>query len=242
MNNRLRRIVLTSTIGNALEFYDFTICGVFIATLSRVYFPSSNPTLSLFASFFAFSAAFWTRPFGAYIFGYIGDRFGRKKALSISVSLMGLPTFFIGILPGYEILGVAAPLMLILCRMIQGLCTGGEYNGAAIFALEHAANRQPGFISGFISASCVLGAITATVAGFIVFLPSMPAWAWRIPFLFGAVVSFVGYYLRRTSQESPAYTTSQALVKRQPLLTVFRESKKPFLVNIVVGGMNRPAA
>lgn len=238
MNKPLRKVILTSIIGNALEFYDFTICGVFISTLSRIYFPSIDPTLSLFASFFAFSAAFWTRPFGAYVFGYIGDCFGRKKALTLSVTLMGLPTFFIGILPGYEVLGIAAPLILILCRMVQGLCTGGEYNGAAIFALEHAEGRQPGFVSGFISASCVLGAITATIAGFLVSLSFMPSWAWRVPFLFGAVVSVVGYYVRRACSESPEYVGLKESTKNQPILTVFRESKVPFLVNIVAGGMN----
>jgi len=238
MNQSLKKIVFTSVIGNALEFYDFTICGVFITTLSKVFFPSIDPTLSLFASFFAFSAAFWTRPFGAYVFGYIGDRLGRKKALTLSVSLMGLPTFFIGILPGYEILGIAAPLILILCRMLQGLCTGGEYNGAAIFALEHAANKRPGFISGFISASCVLGAITATIAGAIVSLSFMPSWAWRVPFLFGAVVSVVGYYVRRACSESPEYVGLKELPKNLPILTVFKESKAPFFVNIVTGGMN----
>ncbi len=238
MDKNLRKTVAVSAIGNALEFYDFTICGVFIATISTIYFPSSNPTLSLFASFFAFSAAFWTRPFGAYVFGYIGDRFGRKKALTISVSLMGLPTFFIGVLPGYETIGTAAPIILILCRMLQGLCTGGEYNGAAIFALEHGTKKQSGFISGFISSSCVMGAITATLAGVVVFQPGMPAWAWRVPFLFGALVSLVGYYLRRSSQETPEYLQIKNTSKRQPILSLFKESKAPFLTGITMGGIN----
>jgi MHS family proline/betaine transporter-like MFS transporter len=239
MTQSLRKIVATSVIGNALEFYDFTICGVFIATLSQVFFPNSNPTLSLFASFFAFSAAFWTRPFGAYVFGYIGDRLGRKKALTISVTLMGLPTFFIGILPGYEILGMLSPLILILCRMLQGLCTGGEYNGAAIFALEHAANKRPGFISGFISASCVMGAIAATIAGAIVAQPHMPSWAWRVPFLSGAFISLIGYYVRRQCHESPEYLVSSRTPSHaQPLVLVFKDSKIPFLVNLLAGGMN----
>ena len=239
MNQSLRKIVATSVIGNALEFYDFTICGVFIATLSKIFFPNINPTLSLFASFFAFSAAFWTRPFGAYLFGYVGDRLGRKKALTISVTLMGLPTFFIGILPGYETWGIVSPIILILCRMVQGLCTGGEYNGAAIFALEHAANRKPGFISGFISASCVMGAISATIAGAIVAAPYMPSWAWRVPFLLGACISLIGYYVRRQCHESPEYlSVSKNSQKAQPLIYVFRKSKIPFLLNVIAGGMN----
>jgi MHS family proline/betaine transporter-like MFS transporter len=239
MKQSLRKIVVTSVIGNALEFYDFTICGVLIATLSQVFFPNSNPTLSLFASFFAFSAAFWTRPFGAYVFGSIGDRFGRKKALTISVILMGLPTFFIGILPGYETLGILSPVILILCRMVQGVCTGGEYNGAAIFALEHAANKRPGFISGFISASCVMGAIVATIAGAIVSQPHMPSWAWRVPFLFGAFISLIGYYVRRQCHETPEYLASSRTSSYvQPLLLVFKEYKIPFLVNLLAGGMN----
>ena len=151
---------------------------------------------------------------------------------------MGLPTFFIGVLPGYETIGTAAPIILILCRMLQGLCTGGEYNGAAIFALEHGTKKQSGFISGFISSSCVMGAITATLAGVVVFQPGMPAWAWRVPFLFGALVSLVGYYLRRSSQETPEYLQIKNTSKRQPILSLFKESKAPFLTGITMGGIN----
>jgi MHS family proline/betaine transporter-like MFS transporter len=112
------------------------------------------------------------------------------------------------------------------------------YQTFAIFALEHAAHKKPGFISGFISASCVLGAITATIAGSIVSLPFMPSWAWRVPFLLGAVISLIGYYARRTCHESPEYNESQASLKRQPLLFILQESKVPFFINIVTGGMN----
>ncbi len=120
-----KKIVLSSFVGNALEFFDFTLCGVFMMTLSNVFFPATDPNLSILAGIFTFSAAFYTRPIGALLFGYLGDTYGRKKILSVTVFLMGIPTFVIGILPSYESIGLFAPITLIACRLLQGLCTGG---------------------------------------------------------------------------------------------------------------------
>ena len=119
-----KKILTSSIIGNALEFYDFTLCGVFITILAREFFQSTNGNNVLWG-FFAFSAAFWTRPLGAFVFGYIGDNYGKKVALTWSLALMGIPTFLISILPSYNSIGIIAPVILIICRMLQGLCTGG---------------------------------------------------------------------------------------------------------------------
>lgn len=199
------KMVATSALGNTLEFYDFVICGVFIAKISEVFFPASSPTVALFASIFAFSAAFFTRPLGAYVFGLIGDKFGRKVALTYSMILMGFPTITIALLPGYATLGIMSPIILVFCRMIQGLSTGGEYNGSAIFAIEHGNSNQMGLISGIIGGSCMIGAMFASFAGSIMLQPDMPEWAWRIPFAIGALASFVGFIMRKSAKETDAY-------------------------------------
>lgn len=236
-NQNLRRRILTSSlIGNALEFYDFTLCGVFVAILAKVFFSAQNET-SILWGFFAFSAAFWTRPLGAFIFGYIGDKFGRKVALTWSVSLMGIPTLIISMLPGYETLGLLSPVILILCRMLQGLCTGGEYNGAAIFALEHLKNK-PGLISGLISGSCVIGALGAMFMGFLTTQPWMPEWAWRVPFAMGALVSVVGFVIRRKTIESMEFLQAKTDLSTVPFIKVWTEDRKGFLLSIALGLFN----
>ncbi len=231
------KMIGTSALGNALEFYDFVICGVFIAKISEVFFPSTSPTIALFASIFAFSAAFFTRPLGAYAFGLIGDTFGRKVALTYSIMLMGFPTLVISLLPGYNTLGIAAPIILVLCRMVQGLSTGGEYNGAAIFAIEHGQAKQMGLISGIIAGSCMVGAVFASFAGSLMLRPEMPDWAWRIPFFIGSLVSFMAFVLRKNAKETDAFIQIKEKKKeqKQPMKTIFKNHKSAFLMNIIVG-------
>ncbi len=230
-------MIATSALGNALEFYDFVICGVFIAKISEVFFPHASPTIALFASIFAFSAAFFTRPLGAYVFGVVGDTFGRKVALTYSVMLMGFPTLIISLLPGYATLGIAAPIILVLCRMVQGLSTGGEYNGAAIFAIEHGQAAQMGLISGIIAGSCMVGAMFASLAGYLVLQPEMPGWAWRVPFFIGALVSFMGFVLRRKAKETDAFLhiAKQKQQQKQPMKSIFKNHRGAFSMNVVVG-------
>lgn len=232
-----RRILQSSLVGNALEFYDFTLCGVFVAILAKVFFSTQNDTSSILWGFFAFSAAFWTRPLGAFIFGYVGDRFGRKVALTWSVSLMGIPTLVISLLPGYETLGILSPIILILCRMLQGLCTGGEYNGAAIFALEHL-KTKPGLISGLISGSCVIGALSAMFMGFLTTQSWMPDWAWRVPFAMGALISIVGFFIRRKTIESMEFLQTKIDPTTVPFIKVWTEDRKGFLLSISLGLFN----
>ncbi|MEN8236968.1 MAG: MFS transporter [Pseudomonadota bacterium] len=210
-----KRILFASVLGNALEFYDFTLYGVFATVIARLYFPSDNEVISLLASWGAFGTGFLMRPFGAMVFGYIGDKFGRQKALTLSIVLMGVPTLVIGLLPGYATLGVLAPIILICCRLLQGLCTGGEYNGAGIFAIEHMGRNYPGFASGAITGSCVIGAITATAFGSVITGHGDVEWMWRIPFVCGAFVSVIGFYVRRRLTETPVF---KALEKEEDFL------------------------
>lgn len=231
-----RHILMSSIIGNALEFYDFTLCGVFVSILGSVFFPLENEFWVYLFGFSAFAAAFLTRPLGAFVFGYIGDRYGRKTALTWSVTLMGVPTFIISILPGYETIGLAAPVILIGCRLMQGLCTGGEYNGAAIFALEHL-KTKPGMVSGMISGSCVIGALTAMLMGYYT-IESTISWAWRIPFAFGALISVVGFVIRRKTIETLDFIKSSPTVKTSPIEKVWKEDRKSFVLAIGSGFTN----
>ena len=132
-----KKIILSSFLGNALEFYDFTLYGVFTVVLANHYFPGDSSTANLLFSLAAFAVGCLTRPLGAILFGHMGDSLGRKEALSFSILLMGIPTFCIGIAPTYQDIGIAASILVFTCRLLQGLFTGGEYNGAAIFCIEH---------------------------------------------------------------------------------------------------------
>ena len=234
------RIILTGIIGNALEFYDFTLYGVFAVTIAQLYFPSVNPLSAILASWGAFAAGFFMRPFGALIFGYLGDKFGRKKALSISIIGMGLPTLLIGLLPTYQQIGIAAPLLLVLCRLIQGACTGGEYNGAAIFALEHIGKDKPGFFGGLITGSCVIGALLATALGALVTKSSDPEFFWRLTFVFGGGISLIGFYIRRRISESPEFLDHKKDVNQSPfsLTSVFKSHHKQLLISLMIGCLN----
>lgn len=231
-----RRILIPCLIGNALEFYDFTLCGVFIVVLGKNFFPSDNEFSALLGGIFAFSAAFWTRPLGALVFGYIGDKYGRKKALTLSVLMMGVPTLIIGILPTYSSIGIAAPCILLFCRLIQGLCTGGEYNGAAIFALEHMKVKS-GITSGLISASCVVGAVSATTMAFLSTNFLAYEEGWRIPFYLGACVAIVGYILRKWSMETDDFIKRKP-IKGLPIIEVIKKHPKQYLLSIASGAFN----
>lgn len=231
-----KKVLLPCLIGNALEFYDFTLCGVFLAVLGKNFFPSDNEFAALMGGIFAFSAAFFTRPLGALLFGYIGDKYGRKNALTFSVLLMGFPTLIIGLLPAYQTIGVLAPCVLLLCRLLQGLCTGGEYNGAAIFALEHM-KAKPGLISGLISASCVVGAVTATFVAFVVTNYLQHPQSWRIPFCLGSLVACVGYILRKKALETDDFIMREK-IQRLPILEVLKNYRGQYLLSVFSGAFN----
>ena len=234
-----KKIILSSFFGNALEFYDFTLYGVFAATLAKTFFPNDNQLTSLLMSWGAFAAGFIMRPFGASFFGYLGDKFGRKTALSLSILLMGIPTLMIGLLPSYATLGLLAPILVILCRLMQGLCTGGEYNGAAIFSLEHSLRGQRGLISGIITSSCVFGALTATSLGALFVKTLGSDSAWRLLFILGSSVSIMGFFMRRTMPESPEFKATNGKQKyfKHLLETIF-SNKEAFVLSTTLGGLN----
>lgn len=234
------RVLFSSVSGTALEFYDFMLYAVFADRIGQVFFP--NTFLSAFqAGWLAFVLAYVSRPFGATVFGYIGDRFGRKQALVLTVSLMGIPTFLISILPGYDTIGMGAPITLLVCRLLQGLCTGGEYNGSAIFALEHMGKYYPGMSGGMITGASVIGALGATGMGILMTIEGMPSWAWRLSFLLGALISLFGLYIRRSVSESPAFEelkARHAKLDKAPLKEALLNHKRGSLVTLSIGLLN----
>lgn len=232
-----KKVLVASIIGNALEFYDFTLYGVLAAVLAKVYFPGTNDTAQLLFSLTAFAVGFFTRPIGALFFGHLGDTLGRKKALSLSILLMGLPTFLIGIAPSYQTIGLSASLLIFICRLMQGLFTGGEYNGAAIFSIEHFQGKRAGLIGGLITGSCVIGAITATSLGAWTQLPDMPSWSWRIPFIVGGLFAVLGFFMRRSIEETPEFSTCLKHAPT-PLFSSWRTHGYSSLIAFFFGSFN----
>ena len=239
---RRAKVLVASIMGNALEFYDYALYAIFASFIATHFFPDSDPTTSFIQTWGAFAAGFLIRPFGATVFGYIGDRYGRKTALSASILLMGLPTFIIGVLPSYHHIGLAAPILLVLCRLLQGLCTGGEYNGAAIFALEHFGKNRPGFIGGLITASCVIGFLAANGLASVSTMDFAPEWFWRVPFILGTSISLTGYFLRKRLVESPDFhhhvKTHEMEKERSPLAILFTDHRRQLFMGTILGGFN----
>lgn len=233
------KMIFAAMIGNAFEYYDVMLYGFFAATLAPLFFPADNPTVSTLASLGAFAAGFVMRPLGGIVFGHIGDKYGRRSALSLSVILVTIPTLAIGVLPTYEVIGVAAPILLIGCRLLQGLCVGGEFSGAATFIMENAPTYQyrRGLLGGTLCAFGFLGGLLGTLIGFLCTTSVMPSWGWRIPFIMGSFIGIFGFYLRRRLAESPEYNRAktQHKLERFPLLEIFKHRKRNLLCALGIG-------
>lgn len=194
------RQIAAGTAGNIMEWYDFAIYGYFAVTIGEHFFPSHDRFVSLIAAFGVFAAGFLMRPLGGIVFGHIGDRVGRQTALVISVLAMAIPTFLMGILPGYATLGPAAAGLLVILRMIQGLSVGGEYTTSIVFLVESAGRRHRGFAGSWSGVGVAGGMLLGSATGALVTLVFSPQevhrWAWRLPFIVGLSVGLVGLYIR----------------------------------------------
>ena len=230
-----RKAAFASWIGSAVEYYDFFIYGTAAALVfGKIFFPSFDPAVATVAAFATFGVGYVTRPIGAVILGHVGDKFGRKKVLTFTLLLMGISTFLVGALPTYSQVGIAAPILLVLLRLLQGLSAAGEQAGANSMTLEHAPENRRAFFTSFTLSGTQAGLILATLA----FLPvsALPesdllAWGWRIPFFLSAIVVVVGLWVRRTLPETPAFAEGEKSNKtaQLPVATLFREQASDVL-------------
>jgi MHS family proline/betaine transporter-like MFS transporter len=205
----LKRAVGAAALGNAMEWFDFGVYGYLAVTLGKVFFPSTSPTAQLIATFATFTVAFLVRPLGGLVFGPLGDRYGRQKVLAATMILMALGTFSIGLIPSYERIGVWAPVLLLLARLLQGFSTGGEYGGAATFIAEYATDRNRGFMSSWLEfgtlGGYIAGAATVTALHVLASDAQMLDWGWRVPFLIAGPLGLLGLYMRMKLEETPAF-------------------------------------
>ncbi|WP_235999257.1 MFS transporter [Bradyrhizobium uaiense] len=204
-----RRVVISSTIGNALEWFDFTVFGLFAGILSKLFFPADNPHSSLLLTFATFGIAFAARPLGGLVFGLYSDKHGRKKALVVMISLMAAGTGLLGVLPTYGAIGIAAPLLLLLARLIQGFSAGGEFGSASAMLIEFAPPGRRGLYGSFqmVSQSLAFGLGAAMAIGLNLGLSAdaFASWGWRVPFILGILIGPTGWYLRQKCDESPEF-------------------------------------
>ena len=206
---RDRLVIIASTLGTVFEWYDFFVYGTLASIVAGHFFPSDNPAVSLLIFLASFGVGFGMRPLGAVLFGVLGDRLGRKYTFLVTIALMGGATAAVGVLPTYETVGVAAPILLVLCRVLQGLALGGEYGGAAIYVAEHAPSGRRGFYTSFIQ-SGVIGGFLLSLAvvlasNLLVDKDAFAAWGWRIPFLFSLVLLAISLWVRLKLKESPVF-------------------------------------
>ena len=196
-----RRVVISSTLGNALEWFDFTIFGLMALVISKLFFPSDNASTALLKTFATFGVAFVARPLGGLLFGLYADRFGRKKALVFMITLMAVGTGMIGVLPTYAQVGLLAPVLILVARLIQGISAGGEFGSASAMLIEFAPPGQRGLYGSSQSVSQTLAFILGGLCGYALNQGLTPqqleSWGWRIPFLLGILIGPVGYFVRR---------------------------------------------
>lgn len=195
------RIILAGLIGNVMEWYDFAVYGYFAGVIGKLFFPAEDPAASLIASFGAFAAGFLVRPIGGLLFGRIGDRVGRQQALTLSVIVMALPTVLIALLPTYASIGMAAPIAIVLLRIVQGLSVGGEFTNSLVFLVEHAPRDRRAFTAVWgswgASAGILLGSGVGDLLSHVLSEQQIMSWGWRLPFAAGGLVALTGYLIRQ---------------------------------------------
>ncbi|MET7933271.1 glycine betaine/L-proline transporter ProP [Streptomyces sp. NPDC005322] len=206
---RMRRAVAATAVGNMMEWFDFGVYAYVAVTLGRVFFPSDNPATQVVSTFATFAVAFLVRPLGGLVFGPLGDRIGRRRVLSTTMIMMAIGTFAVGILPGYDSIGLAAPLLLLACRVVQGFSTGGEYAGATTYIAEFAPDQRRGFLGSWLDfgtfVGYALGSGLVTVLTAVLGEDGMVDWGWRVPFLVAGPLGLIGLYMRLRLEETPAF-------------------------------------
>lgn len=230
------KILIFSSLGGAFEFYDFVVFASFATYIGHNFFPAGHASLQLIQTFALFAAGYLVRPLGGFILGHLGDKYGRKKVFVFSISLMGVTTLLIGILPTYTQIGIAAPILLLIIRMIQGFALGGELPGSITFVFEHA-RRFKGFATGFlflfINMGLVLGQLVHAILISTLSSAQLTAYGWRFAFILGGVLAITSYFMQRKLDETPVFKKTQNK-EAQPLLRLFKSHTTDALAGVFV--------
>jgi MHS family proline/betaine transporter-like MFS transporter len=235
-----RRAVAAAAVVNALEWYDFTVYAFFAVYLAQNFFPKSSPSTQLIQAFLAFGLGFVVRPLGAVFLGAYGDRIGRKAALVMTIVIMAVGTLLIVVCPPYSVIGLGAPVLIVIARMLQGFSAGGEVGGATAFLVEHAPPEKKGVYAAWLQASMgicnILGALVATILTLLISHVHMTAWGWRIPFILGLTIAPLGLWLLQSLEETPQFQAEQARRKlenkpqKTPLLKIVQEYPRQLVI------------
>ncbi|MDH4982361.1 MFS transporter [Hyphomicrobium sp. D-2] len=211
---RTRRAIGAGMIGNVLEWYDFAIYGFFAVEIGRQFFPHESQVAQLLATFGVFAVGYLMRPLGGIAIGHVSDHYGRRAALIVAITAMAVPTFLIGLLPGYAVLGIAAPILLTMLRMVQGLSLGGEHPSSMVFLVERAPENRRGFMGGLAACGAIvgllLGSATGALLAAVMSADALAEWGWRIPFIMGLGVGLVGNLIRRNIEETVPERTGKS--------------------------------
>jgi MHS family proline/betaine transporter-like MFS transporter len=230
-----RRVIAASFIGNFVEWFDYAVYGYLAVTIATVFFPESNPQTGLLLTFALFAISFLVRPLGGFVWGHIGDKVGRRTALSLSILIMSGATFCIALIPGYDTIGIWAPVLLLIIRVVQGFSASGEYAGASAFLVEYAPANKRGLYAAVVPASTaaglLLGSLLAGLLTVLLTTDAMHSWGWRLPFLLAAPMGLIGRYIRTKLEDTPVFRelAKEDQAVKAPVSSLFRNHWRQLL-------------
>ncbi|MED2973230.1 MFS transporter [Fictibacillus sp. B-59209] len=235
---KANRALLASMIGSSIEWFDFFLYGSLASLVfNKLFFPSTDPNVGLMLSYLSFGLSFFIRPLGGIIFSHIGDKIGRKKTLVLTLMVMGIATFLIGLLPDYNAIGIWAPILLITLRLFQGIGIGGEWGGSVLLAVEYSSKKNRGFFGSIPQLGVPIGMLLGTVV--ISLLSNLPeeqflTWGWRLPFILSAVLVLIGLWIRNGIDETPAFKEAKesGSIAKLPIVETFRYHKRSIFITM----------